>query len=190
MPFSKERVKRLEYGWGEISDIAVLDLNVKDEIVLENFLDQPQNNSKIQNLERIITRLKCIKLKHSTKVQLKRLDNWHPNVPKKRLVQKPKTNNADCKHSSNTEIGDISSNNVVDSANHDSLDDLFEYYLKTIMIEESPINSKPSILTDKSHPVFLPLRDTNDLNDSDIKSSYPVNLLPIRASKVNPCPLL
>ena len=186
MPFSKERVKRLEYGQGEISDKGVLDLNVKDEIVPENFLDQPQNNSKIQNLERIITRLKCIKLKHSTKVQLKRLENWHPNIPKKRQVQKPKTNNADSKDSSNTEVVDISSNNVVDSANHDSLDDLFEYYLKTIMIEESPINSKPSIPTDKSHPVFLSPRDTNDLDDSDIRSSYPVNLLPIRASKAGP----
>ena len=47
MPFSKERVKQLEYGWGEISDIAILDLNVKDDMVPENFLDQPQNNSKI-----------------------------------------------------------------------------------------------------------------------------------------------
>ena len=123
-------------------------------------------------------------------MQLKRLDNWHPNVPKKRLIQKPKTNNADGKHSSNTEIGDISGNNVVDSANPDSVDDLLDYYLKNIMIEESLMDSKPSIPADKSHPVFLPLRDTNDLNDSDIKSSYPVNLSPIRASKVNPCPLL
>lgn len=191
MPFSKERVKRLEYGWGEISDIVVLDLNVQDEIVPEYFLDQPQNNSKIQNLERIITRLKCIKLKHSTKVQLKRLENWPPktiNIPKKRLAQKPKTNNADGEGSSKTEVVDISSNNgkLVDSANHDSLDDLFEYYLNTIMIEESPINSKPSIPTDKSHPVFLSPRDTNDLDDSDICSSYPVNLSPIRASKASP----
>ena len=122
MPFSKERVKRLEYGWGEISDIAVLDLNLKDQIVPENFLDEPQNNSKIQNLERIITRLKCIKLKHSTKVQLKRLENWHPNIPKKRLVQKPKTNNADGKDNSNMEVADISSDNgeLVDFANHEN----------------------------------------------------------------------
>ena len=105
------------------------------------------------------------------------------------MAQKPKTNNADGEDSSNTEVVDISSNNVVDSANHDSMDDLFEYYLKTIMIEESPINFKPSIPTDKSHPVFLSPRDTNDLDDSDIRSSYPVNLSPIRASKVGPCHL-
>ena len=109
MPYSKERDKRLEYGYGEISDIVVLDLNVKDEVVpdSEYFLDQPQNDYKIQNLERIITKLKCIKLRHSTKcnfvnattinfrgthsklfrhlsVQLKRMENWLPktiNIP-------------------------------------------------------------------------------------------------------------
>ena len=110
--------KKLEYGWGEVSDIVVLDLNVKDEVVPDSkyFWDQPQNDYKIQNLERIITKLKYIKLRHSTKcnfvnattinfqgthsklfrhpsVQLKRLENWVPktiNIPKKRLAQKPK----------------------------------------------------------------------------------------------------
>ena len=90
---------------------------------------------KIQNLERIITKLKCIKPSDSTKcnfvnattinfqgthselfrhpsVQPKRLENWLPktiNIPKKRLVQKPKTNNADDKGNSNTEVVTISS---------------------------------------------------------------------------------
>ena len=71
MPFSKEREKRLEYGYGEVSDIVVLDLNVKDEVVPDSecFLDQPQNDYKIQNLERIITKLKCIKLRHSNFIE-------------------------------------------------------------------------------------------------------------------------
>ena len=66
------------------------------------------------------------------------------------------------------------------------------------MIEESPVNSKPSTPTDKrsaqraypaleespqpvilsSYPVILLPRDTNDLDDSDILSSYPVILSP------------
>ena len=68
MPSSKEREKRLKNGCGEVSDIVVLDLNVKDEVVPDSkyFLDQPQNDYKIQNLERIITKLKFIKLRHST----------------------------------------------------------------------------------------------------------------------------
>ena len=88
--------------------------------------------------------------------------------------------------SNNEFVGEYDENvdNSRDSGGYDSIDDLFEYYLNTIMIEESPINSKPSIPTDKSHPVFLSPRDTND--DSDIRSSYPVNLSPIRASKASP----
>ena len=48
----------------------------------------------------------------------------------------------------------------------------------TIMIEESPVNSKPSTPTDKSYPVILSPRDTNDLDDSDILYSYSVILSP------------
>ena len=68
--------------------------------------------------------------------------------------------------------------NSRDSGGYDSIDDLFDYYLSTIMIEESPVNSKPSTPTDKSYPVILSPRDTNDLDDSDILSSYPVILSP------------
>ena len=56
------------------------------------------------------------------------------------------------------------------------------------MIEEYPRNSKPSTPT-ISYPVILSPRDTNDLDDSDIRSSYPVTLSPIRASKAGPCHL-
>ena len=66
MPFSKEREKRLEYGYGEVSDIVVLDLNVKDEVVLDSeyLSDQPKNEYNIQNKE-VIKKLKCIKLRHN-----------------------------------------------------------------------------------------------------------------------------
>ena len=33
MSFSKERQKRLEYGYGEVPDIEYLDENVADEVV-------------------------------------------------------------------------------------------------------------------------------------------------------------
>ena len=68
MPFSKEREKRLEYGYGEVSDIVVLELNVKDEVVpdSEYFSDQPKNDYKIQN---VMKKLKCIKLRHSTFIE-------------------------------------------------------------------------------------------------------------------------
>ena len=147
------------------------------------------------------------------------------------MAQKPKTNNADDKGNSNTEVVNISSNNskLVDSANHenenstnnsdddgnksddeysmsnnelvgehvdnirdsgdyDSIDDLIDYYLSIIMIEESPRNSKPSTPT-INYPVILSPRDTNDLDYSDMGSSYPVILSAIRASKAGPCHL-
>ena len=83
--------------------------------------------------------------------------------------------------SNNELVGEHDEN--VDSGDYDSIDDLFDYYLNTIMIEEYPRNSKPST------PVILSPRDTNDLDDSDIRSSYPVILSPIRASKAGPCHL-
>ena len=66
MPVSKERENRLKYGYGERSQILVLDLKVKDEVVLDSeyLSDQPKNDQKIQNSE-VIKKLKCIKLRHS-----------------------------------------------------------------------------------------------------------------------------
>ena len=71
MFFSRVKVKRSEI-WGGITDIATLEFNVRDEVVSESFLDQ--NKYKSQNLERIITRIKNLKPKHSKKL-LKRLKN-------------------------------------------------------------------------------------------------------------------
>ena len=66
MPVSKERENRLKYGYGERSQLLVLDLEVKDEVVLDSecFSNQPKNYHKIQNNE-VIKKLKCIKLRHS-----------------------------------------------------------------------------------------------------------------------------
>ena len=65
MSFSEERDKRLEYGYGEVSDIVVLDENVKDEVVSDSeyFSNQSNNDNKIKKL---MKRLKCIKLRHNT----------------------------------------------------------------------------------------------------------------------------
>ena len=68
MSFSKEREKRLEYGYGEVSDIVVLDLNMKDKVVSDSeyFSNQSKNDNKIQN---VMKKLKCIKLRHSTFIE-------------------------------------------------------------------------------------------------------------------------
>ena len=65
MSFSKEREKRLEYGYGEVSDIEYLDENMTDEVVsdLEYFSNQSNNDNKIKKL---MKRLKCIKVRHNT----------------------------------------------------------------------------------------------------------------------------
>ena len=51
MSFSKEREKRLEYGYGEVSDIEYLDEKVKDEVVSDSeyFSNQSNNDNKIKN---------------------------------------------------------------------------------------------------------------------------------------------
>ena len=64
MSFSEERQKRLEYGYGEVSDIEYLDENVADEVVsdLEYFSNQSNNNNKIKKL---MKRLKYTKVRQS-----------------------------------------------------------------------------------------------------------------------------
>ena len=66
MPVSQERENRLKYGYGKRSQLLVLDLNMKDEVVpdSEYFSHQPKNEHKIQN-NQVITKLKFIKLWHS-----------------------------------------------------------------------------------------------------------------------------
>ena len=66
MPVSKERENRLKYGYGERSQLLVLDLEVKDEVVLDSeyLSDQPKKYNKIQNKE-VIKKMKSIKLRHS-----------------------------------------------------------------------------------------------------------------------------
>ena len=46
MPVSKERENRLKYGYGERSQLLVLDLEVRDEVVpdSEYLSDQPKND--------------------------------------------------------------------------------------------------------------------------------------------------
>ena len=66
MPVSNERENRLKYGYRERSQLLVLDLEVKDEVVPNSdyLSGQLKNYYKIQNRE-VIKKLKCIKLRHS-----------------------------------------------------------------------------------------------------------------------------
>ena len=68
--------------------------------------------------------------------------------------------------SNNELVGEHDENidNSRNSGDYDSIDDLFDYYSNTIMIEEYPRNSKPSTPT-ISYPVIFSSRDTNDLDD-------------------------
>ena len=163
MFFSRVKVKRSEICGG-ITDIATLEFNVRDEVVPESFLDQ--NKYKSQNLERIITRIKNLKPKYSKKL-LKRLKN------------KPKTTD----NTSNQKSGKIVTPET-------SLDNLIEYFLDNIMVEETHIKFRSPIQTNQSHSTFFPLKHASNVNASNIRSKYQVHLSPIKASKVKPCSLL
>ena len=69
MSFPRVSVKRSSYC-GKISDIAALEFNVKDEVVLESFIDQ--NKYKSQHLEKVMNKIKNLK---PNKNLLKRLQN-------------------------------------------------------------------------------------------------------------------
>ena len=69
MSFPRVSVKRSSYC-GKISDIAALEFNVKDEVVLESFIDQ--NKYKSQHLEKVMNKIKNLK---PNKSLLKRLQN-------------------------------------------------------------------------------------------------------------------
>ena len=160
MFFSRVNVKRSEICGG-ITDIAALEFNVRDEVVFESFLDQ--NKYKSQNLERIITRIKNLKPKHS-KILLKRLKN------------KPKTTD----NISNQKSGKIVTPET-------SLDNLIEYFLDNIMVEETHIKFRPPIQTNQSQSTFLPLKHASNVNASNIRSKFQVHLQPIKVPKGKPC---
>ena len=73
MPVSKERENRLKYGYGERSQLLVLDLEVKDEVVPDSiyFSGQQENYYKIQ-LGRLSKKLNCIKLSHGVFTECRR----------------------------------------------------------------------------------------------------------------------
>ena len=65
MPVSKERKNRLKYGYGKKSQILVLDLNVKDEVVPDSkYFSKPLKNDNKTQTNEVIKKLKCIKLRH------------------------------------------------------------------------------------------------------------------------------
>ena len=82
MSFSRVSVKRSGIS-GRISDIAALEFNVKDEVVLENFIDQ--NKYKSQHLEKVMNRIKNLKPKY-TKNLLKRLQNEPKATDKTKMI--------------------------------------------------------------------------------------------------------
>ena len=137
--FPKVSVKRTE-TCREISDTVFLECNVRDEVVFQSFIDQ--NKNKSENLEKIIKRIRNIKLK-CTKSLPKRLQNKHETNSnhKKSIV-----------------------------VNYDtSLDNLIEYFLDnmkntTRRIKPSSLslrhqsNVKDSDITSKTEVYLKPLR--------------------------------
>ena len=75
MSFPKVKVKRSSID-GDTTDMAVLEVNVKDEMVQESFIDQSKQSSlhldKSLNLEKVIKKLKSLKPNNSL---VKRLQN-------------------------------------------------------------------------------------------------------------------
>ena len=89
MLFPRISVKRSSYC-GKISDIAALEFNVKDEVVLESFIDQ--NKYKSLHLEKVMNKIKNLK---PNKSLLKRLQN------------EPKTTNQAKMNTSDTPLDDL-----------------------------------------------------------------------------------
>ena len=75
MSFPKVRVRRSSID-GDTTDIAVLEFNVKDEVVQESFIDQSKQSSlhleKALNLEKVMKKIKSLKPNNSL---VKRLQN-------------------------------------------------------------------------------------------------------------------
>ena len=153
MFFSRVSVKRLDIC-GRISDISSLEINVKDEVVFESFIDQ--NKDKSQHLEKVINRIKNLKPKY-TKNLLKRLQN------------KPKTTDR---------TNNKKSSKIVTPEN--PLDGLIDYFLDNIMMEETPMRFRPPIQMNPSQSTFLPLRHLSNVNASNIRSKFQVHLQPLK----------
>ena len=75
MSFPKVRVRRSSID-GDTTDMAVLEFNVKDEVVQESFIDQSKQSSlhleKALNLEKVMKKIKSLKPNNSL---VKRLQN-------------------------------------------------------------------------------------------------------------------
>ena len=90
MSFPRVSVKRSSYC-GKISDIAALEFNVKDEVVLESFIDQ--NKYKSLHLEKVMNKIK---------------KNLKPNKSLlKRLQNEPKTTNQAKRITSDPPLDDL-----------------------------------------------------------------------------------
>ena len=80
MSFPKVKVRRSSID-GDTTDMAVLEVNVKDEMVQESFIDQSKQSSlhldKSLNLEKVIKKLKSLKPNNSL---VKRLQNEPKNA--------------------------------------------------------------------------------------------------------------
>ena len=153
MFLSRVSVKRLGIC-GRISDISSLEINVKDEVVFESFIDQ--NKDKSQHLEEIIDKIKDLKPKY-TKSLLKRLQN------------KPKTTEKGTKQKG--------SKNVTPE---NPLDGLIDYFLDNIIREGTPMKFRPPIEGNPSQSIFLPQRHSGNVDTSKICSKIKVYLQPLK----------
>ena len=93
MSFPKVSVRRSSID-GDTTDMAVLEFNVKDEVVQESFIDQSKQSSlhleKALNLEKVMKKIKKFKPNNSL---VKRLQNEPKNTNQAKintpLIQKP-----------------------------------------------------------------------------------------------------
>ena len=169
MSFPRVRVKRSSIC-GNISDIAVLEFNVKDEVVLESFIDQNKYKSlhlkKAMNFEKVMNKIKNLK---PNKSLLKRLQNEPKATDQAKMI------------TSDT-----------------PLDDLIKYFSDNIIMEETPKppiqmkQSQPTVLQ------LRHLSNVNDSNVPSktavylqplkiIPTRFQVHLQPIRVPKGKTC---
>ena len=171
MSFPRVRVKRSSIC-GNISDIAVLEFNVKDEVVLESFIDQNKYKSlhlkKAMNLEKVMNKIKNLK---PNKSLVKRLQN------------EPKTTNQAKMNTSDT-----------------PLDNLINYFSDNISMEETPkpLIQKTSQSTVLQLRHLSNMNDSNVRSKTAvylqplkiIPTRFQVHLQPIRVQKGKTCFLI
>ena len=171
MSFPKVSVRRSSIC-GDTTDMAVLEFNVKDEVVLESFIDQSKYNSlhlkKAMNLEKVMKKIKNLKPNNSLV---------------KRLQNEPKTKNQAKINTSDT-----------------SLDNLINCFSNNISMEKTPqpLIQKPSQSSVLQLRYLSNINDSNVRSKTAVylqplritPTRFQVHLQPIRVPKGKTCFLI